>query len=409
MSPAVRGQVEAELKSALDAFVEQHGPQWSAWRAKVEPALCAQLQQPMFDDGVVFTNDSKPHEPGTRFEPFLDSYREDIKRLHRDFVVTVADKVSNNLVVVCKKFYIQKLCEDLASTDFYAPVQQADGTSAGDTVIHSLLQKLRGEFRDIRKNMYGHCGSSVAKLRDELKVVPYAAALVKLHKTPTALRFLACSGANGLKLPAQWLTALLRSLRSDLVKMWEGQFAPLDLNAVKCPPWFATRSAEVVDAAHKFNLSNTSARKFVAGGGWKGYDVVRLYTNINTRDLIAKLCTVMGWAWQRHADGSQPCTCVQVFWDASEGCSWWKDVGTAARFYGTYSAGRKAGMKTPRLGVDSEKGKFYLFDLAHAEQVVQLLVENYYVRFGTSYYHQVCGIPMGINPAVFMANYYVYG
>jgi hypothetical protein len=65
-------------------------------------------------------------------------------------------------------------------------------------------------------------------------------------------------------------------------------------------------------------------------------------------------------------------------------------------------------MKAPRYGVDSEKGKFYLFDLTHAEQVVRLLVENSYVRFGSSYYHQVCGIPMGINPAVFMANYYLF-
>ena len=46
--------------------------------------------------------------------------------------------------------------------------------------------------------------------------------------------------------------------------------------------------------------------------------------------------------------------------------------------------------------------------LDHAKEVVQLLVENSYVRFGDAYFHQTQGIPMGINPAVFMANYYLF-
>jgi hypothetical protein len=236
MSPAIRQQVLLEMKASLAAFVEKNGDGWARWSAAVESALSAQLQGSAFDDGVVFANDSKPHEPGTRFEPFLDSYRSKINTLHRDFVVTVADKVSNNLVVVCKKFYIQKLCEDLANTAFYSPVLPADGTQPAIAVPEALWSKLRGEYREVRTNMYSHCGLSVSDLRTELSVVPFGAALVKLHKDPIALRFLACSGANGLKLPAQWLTALLRSLRPDLKGLWEDLFRPLDLNDVMCPP-----------------------------------------------------------------------------------------------------------------------------------------------------------------------------
>jgi hypothetical protein len=80
-----------------------------------------------------------------------------------------------------------------------------------------------------------------------------------------------------------------------------------------CPPWFATRSADVVHAARHFNLSNCSVGDFVAWGGWQGYDVVRFYTNIHTQDLIDKLCTVMGRAWQRHTIATPSCICVQVF------------------------------------------------------------------------------------------------
>jgi hypothetical protein len=48
-------------------------------------------------------------------------------------------------------------------------------------------------------------------VRDEMSVVPYEAALVKLHKTPVVLRFLACSAENGLRAPPSGLVNLLVS------------------------------------------------------------------------------------------------------------------------------------------------------------------------------------------------------
>jgi hypothetical protein len=103
------------------------------------------------------------------------------------------------------------------------------------------------------------------------------------------VRYLACSAQNVLKPPAQWLTCLLRSVRPDLDAKWDSLFFSVpnmpDLVDVHCPPWYASRSAEVVDIVRRFNLSATTEEEFVAGGGWPGYDVVRLYTNINTQDL----------------------------------------------------------------------------------------------------------------------------
>jgi len=59
-------------------------------------------------------------------------------------------------------------------------------------------------------------------------------------------------------------------------------------------------------------------------------------------------------------------------------------------------------------GVDKDYGQFYVFDLQHARRVARLLIDNSYVRFGDNYFKQTKGIPMGINPAVFMANYYLF-
>jgi len=76
--------------------------------------------------------------------------------------------------------------------------------------------------------------------------------------------------------------------------------------------------------------------------------------------------------------------------------------------YGDYDQRAKHGMKSDRMGVDRHQGKFLLFDVQHARDVVELLVENSCVRFGASFFHQTSGIPMGINPAVFMANLYLF-
>jgi hypothetical protein len=44
--------------------------------------------QSMFADGMVFTNTSKPHAPGTKFVSFRPEYDALIRRLHDHFVIT---------------------------------------------------------------------------------------------------------------------------------------------------------------------------------------------------------------------------------------------------------------------------------------------------------------------------------
>eukprot|EP00878_Enallax_costatus_P028202 GHUV01030431.1.p2 GENE.GHUV01030431.1~~GHUV01030431.1.p2 ORF type:complete len:153 (+),score=5.82 GHUV01030431.1:123-581(+) len=61
-----------------------------------------------------------------------------------------------------------------------------------------------------------------------------------------------------------------------------------------------------------------------------------------------------------------------------------------------------------RWGKDAGQGNFCVFNLQHAIVVLRLLVENSYVRFAGHVFHQTCGVPMGINPTSFIANYYLF-
>lgn len=107
-------------------------------------------------------------------------------------------------------------------------------------------------------------------------------------------------------------------------------------------------------------------------------------------------------------------TVIQVFHDTFYGCRWHSDISALydpVRGYGPagdYDPAIGKGMYNARLGKDPSKGKFYVFDKDHAAAVLTLLVENSYVRFGEQVFKQTRGIPMGINPAVYMANYYLF-
>lgn len=107
----------------------------------------------------MFKNEHKPHEPGTQFVPWLDTYKPWLKRLQRDFVITTADKLANNYVVVCKKHYIQRLLEDLSSGQFYAEVTSAaNQPDALSTVAQALLSKVRDQSHGA-VDMYHSCAN----------------------------------------------------------------------------------------------------------------------------------------------------------------------------------------------------------------------------------------------------------
>lgn len=132
------------------------------------------------------------------------------------------------------------------------------------------------------------------RLLQHMCLLPYAAALVKLHKSPLQFRFLACSSKNGVKVVALWLNALLSSIHHDLVLEWRKLLTKLGVDWHHLPPWYATRSAQVVSLVKHFNRLRMNESDFLRGSGWQGSDVVRLYTNIPQDDLIQSLAALLG-------------------------------------------------------------------------------------------------------------------
>eukprot|EP00878_Enallax_costatus_P021790 GHUV01023092.1.p1 GENE.GHUV01023092.1~~GHUV01023092.1.p1 ORF type:complete len:597 (-),score=32.06 GHUV01023092.1:95-1885(-) len=320
MTQQVRHDVVTRMRSGIEKFVNatvlvhRNMGNLPLMVQKVCAGIERQLSAHKFRDGQVFTNQSKPHEPGTVFTKWHRGFKQAIQKLQRLYAITTADKLGKNYVVVCIKLYVTLILQDLNIGGFYLRVIAGDDTRVIDKVAAELVQAVNL----LAKNMYSNLDAD--RLFQHMCLLPYAAALVKLHKSPLQFRFLACSSKNGLKVVALWLNALLSSIHHDLVLEWHKLLSRLGVDWRHLPPWYATRSAQVVSLVKHFNKLRVCESEFVRGSGWQGFDVVRLYTNIPQDDLVQSLSALLGeLVWDKHtSQRNGPRTRIyQVFKDQS--------------------------------------------------------------------------------------------
>ena len=199
-----------------------------------------------------------------------------------------------------------------------------------------------------------------------------------------------------------WTTALLRALYDDVLGIWQTTVQRVGGVGNDVPPWYVSASHQLTKLVARFNSARGSEADFVAGGGWQGADFMRLYTNIPHTPLLTKLDWVVDTAWDRH-----PSTPVLlVYRDKQVQHEWVTSFDHKHSAQGYTWVG--TGLQGVRLGKHKQKGACYMFDRAGAKAVLQLLVCNSYVRLGDSVFQQTVGIPMGINPAVYMANHFLF-
>ena len=223
------------------------------------------------------------------------------------------------------------------------------------------------------------------------KSLPYYAGIAKMHKSPPATRFLSCSHDTMLTPTAQSLTHLFRGMQSDLHTLWQRQLerVPAFAEHSTNQAWFMGSSQHLMPMLFQFTASQPSWLQFEASGGFRTYDFERLYTNIDQQDLKQKMHSLFDSVFALHPQRPS----VYASADKHESLDW------------------KAQQSQPRVhtaGGTSKRVKGCTFTLQSAKHLFDILIDNAYVQFGDSTYHQVKGIPMGTNPAVYIANYYLY-
>ncbi|KAF6256252.1 hypothetical protein COO60DRAFT_1530222 [Scenedesmus sp. NREL 46B-D3] len=400
-----------KYRSCADFVASQHD--FTAFGQMVSQHMHQQLGQGQFANGRVFSFlSSHSHDASVMVSPVsLDALRRHIRRYQHHFVITRMDKLPNVYVLMCKQLYRAQTVDDLQNSGYYNPNGSVAQAHAAITAAVTSPQFAVARFA------YADESSMLCQLQN----FPYASLLVKMHKNPVKMRFLACNGRNGLIPVAKIVTQLFRAVSPLLDTIWCTTLSTMGRTWANDGPWMCHNSEGIVKTLRRFNLSCMRYDTYVHGHGWRAWDVVRLFTNIDQADLLSRIRQLLKRAWiqqlpalnaSRQGQGtmaSQQTAVLQVFANKSVPV-WHTSIDHAYLVYGRpeqagiFSRGR---MNNDRAGFDSCCGGFHLMTLAEAQTMSGLLIQQAYVRFEDTVYHQTTGIPMGINPAVYYANLYL--
>ena len=265
--------------------------------------------------------------------------KDELERLHKDFVMVPTDKASNNVSFICKKFYIEKILEETGQNTY-------ERINDNENVVVNRLC-------DIAVNRYKF------SLVNDDKVLPKIYMMPKMHKNPTGFRFIIASKKNPLKKTAKTLTKILKVIMdahfayNRKIRLYTG------INRM----WICQNNADILDEIEKVN-NRKGARNV------DSFDFSTLYTKINLEDLADKLKKCIEKAFK--GGNNQKIT-----------------VGRFHTKWGNFV-----------------KGNSYTKE--EIFQMVDDIIFNAFFSVGDQVFRQKIGIPMGVDPAPFMANLYLY-
>ena len=125
---------------------------------------------------------------------------------HNKYVFVPADKAPNNIIIICKKYYIKTLIKELGLDNCSTPIEKSTYTSC------------QMSFEDIVDTHATFMKSLGIELSDNDKKLPYLHWTPKLHKSSVKLCFIAGSSKCTTKQLSSLLTKILTVMKTGLEK-----------------------------------------------------------------------------------------------------------------------------------------------------------------------------------------------
>ena len=118
---------------------------------------------------------------------------ESLNSLHSKYVLVPANKAANNVIVVCKKYYLEVVTNEITATTTYDPVAR------DKDIISDHLRCV-------------YMSNNHITVKPELRCLPSFYWLPKLHKRPYGNRFIAASYRCTTKPLSKLLTSCLNTI-----------------------------------------------------------------------------------------------------------------------------------------------------------------------------------------------------
>ena len=307
--------------------------------------------------------------------PDLLPSENDLKQLHylhEHFVITTVDKAENNFCIMCKKFYLQQCLQELEHGVAYR---------ATDRTENEILRSCQN-YDDTFRRSTDESGGVITPDNDvtniKLGKIPNFHIRVKMHKSPIGFRFVAGSRDAPLTNVSKWLTLVLKALLPVCNAMWSSWASkvpgakPTDLRS-----WIINDSEGVSQLCRSVNKS----RGLRAPLPLAAYDFTTMYTTLCLSDLKSRMASLIESVFQ------------------------FKNMSSRAKILLVDKYGHHEWIANCRSGLPTTSA---MFDQKKIIEAISFLVDNTYVRFAGTIWHQIIGIPMGTNCAGFLANLYCF-
>ena len=273
-----------------------------------------------------------------------------LKDLHDKFVVVPIDKASNNVAIICKRFYIQKLLDEVGVPGDSSPTYKLSNQNPADIINNNI----------------SICDKFGLTLEERFQTLPFMYWMPKMHYSPPRARFIVASSACSTKPMSKVTSLIYKRIFSQVQSFHEKSTFYGNYNRF----WVIENSAPVIEKLSKINDGKKA--KTIST-----YDFSTLYTKLPHDDLLKNLDRMVDFVFEggnHKKDGNRKYLTVRgssVFWS------------------------KKKHGKTS-------------FTKQQIKSLTSHLIKETYFQVGNLLFHQCIGIPMGIDPAPFWANLHLY-
>ena len=270
--------------------------------------------------------------------------------IHNNFVIVPIDKATNNVAIICKRFYIQKLLNELGIPGDSSSTYKLSDSSPSSVIDDNIIL----------------CEKFGLSLEERQKSLPFMYWLPKMHYTPSRSRFIVASSSCSTKPLSKLASSIYKHLFNQVRSFHDKSSFYKNYNRF----WVIENSAPIIDKLSKIN-DRKKARDIST------YDFSTLYTKLKHDDLVNNLNNIVDFAFNggnHEKDGNRKYLTV--------------------RGLSTFWSKKKHGKNS--------------FTKQQIKLLTAHLIKETYFQVGNLLLKQCVGIPMGIDPAPFWANLHLY-
>ena len=271
-----------------------------------------------------------------------------LENLHRNYVLVPIDKAANNIAIVCKRYYVEVILNEI-------------GIIGAGNSTYSKVERTEQEIVDENVRESEAFGFGVT---DKEKCLPSMYWIPKMHKTPIGHRFIIASKLCSTKQISKAVSNVFKLLFNQTQRYHSNAKYFKNFNIF----WVLQNVEPVLEKINEINRKRRA--KSIST-----YDFSTLYTKIPHNQLIERLSRVIDQCGE------------------------------------TGKSEKKEFIKLSPKGTASwaaKRGKTTCFHLDELKEAVKSIVTRCFFAVGNIIMRQTIGIPMGIDPAPFWANLFLY-